>query len=215
MPGAKQIITTILAFGFLFTVGTASAHDPALHNTAPVVPTPQPATLPAANADALPFDRIGGSFTLTDHFGQRRTDADFHGRFLLVFFGYANCESICPVGLQRMTAAFDALGADNERVQPVLITVDPENDTPAALAGQMPKVHPKLLGLTGTTEQIQAAMRAYQIESTQVSQAADGSPVYAHGSFIYLMRPDGTFATLIPPVLGVDKMAGILRRYVN
>ncbi len=214
MPDIRQIVLTVLAGSLFLSAGIASAHDASEHKV-PATTASLPVALPASAGKTLPFDNIGGSFTLTDHFGKQRTDADFHGRFLLIFFGYANCESICPVGLQRMTAAFDELGAGNEKVQPVLITVDPENDTPAALAAQMPKVHPQLLGLTGTPEQIQAAMKADQIESTQVSQSADGDPVYAHGSFIYLMRPDGTFATLIPPVLGIDKMAGILRRFVN
>ena len=203
----------IFAASLLFLSGPAAAHDPSLH--AAPIPSATPARLATTTPGSLPFEHIGGPFTLTDHHGQQRTDADFHGAFLLVFFGYANCKSICPVVLQRMTAALDALGAGSSRVLPVLNTVDPENDTPEALARQMPKVHPRLLGLTGTAAQVQKTMQAFQVESTQVSQAGDGSPVYAHGSFIYLMRPDGKFATLIPPVLGVDQMADILRRYVN
>ena len=191
----------IFAASLLFLSGPAAAHDPSLH--AAPIPSATPARLATTTPGSLPFEHIGGPFTLTDHHGQQRTDADFHGAFLLVFFGYANCKSICPVVLQRMTAALDALGAGSSRVQPVLITVDPENG------------YPLLLGLTGTAAQVQKTMQAFQVESTQVSQAGDGSPVYAHGSFIYLMRPDGKFATLIPPVLGVDQMADILRRYVN
>jgi protein SCO1 len=209
-----MIRCALLAAGLLISAGPAAAHDPSLH--APVATRPAaPASLAARTPGALPFDHIGGPFTLTDHHGNQRTDADFQGAFLLSFFGYANCQSICPVGLQRMTAAMDALGAASSKVQPVLITVDPENDTPEALAKQMPKIHPRLLGLTGTPEQIRKTMAAYQVESTQVSQAGNGSPIYAHSSFIYLMRPDGTFATLIPPVLGVEQMTDILRRYVN
>lgn len=205
----------ILAVSLLVSAGPVEAHDPSLHGAAIAKPAMAPAGLAAAPPGALPFDHIGGPFTLTDHHGKQRTDADFHGGFLLAFFGYASCQSICPVGLQRMTAALDALGAASHRVQPVLITVDPENDTPSVLAEQMPKLHPRLLGLTGTEEQLRKTMQAYQAESTQVSRDSDGKPVYAHGSYIYLMRPDGKFATLIPPVLGVDQMADILRRYVN
>ncbi|MEX2616693.1 MAG: SCO family protein [Alphaproteobacteria bacterium] len=204
----------LLAAGFLLSAEPAATHDPSLHAPATAKVTAQTG-LAAKPPGAMPFDNIGGPFTLTDHHGTQRTDADFHGSFLLVFFGYADCQSICPVGLQHMTAALDALGASAGRVQPVLITVDPENDTPGALAQQMPKVHPRLLGLTGTPKQVQKTMQAYQVESSQVSRDGDGNPIYAHGSFIYLMRPDGKFATLIPPVLGADQMAEILRRHIN
>lgn len=211
----RRLLYTAVAACLLAAAGNASAHDPSLHRAAPADAKPIPAKLVGQPTGTLPFDRIGGPFALTDHNGQPRSDADFRGRYMLIFFGYANCDSICPVGLQRMAAALDELGDRGDKVQPLMITVDPENDTPAALAKTMPKIHPRLLGLTGSTGAIDAAKRTYQVESTQVSQAGDGSPIYAHGSFIYLMRPDGSFATLIPPVIGVDKMADLMRRYIQ
>ena len=211
----STIFRAALAAGLLLAAANASAHDPSLHRNMPAIPAPQPAKLAGTPTGDQPFERIGGTFALTDHHGKPRTDTDFRGRYMLIFFGYANCDSICPVGLRRMAAALDELAEKGALVQPLMITVDPENDTPAALASEMPKIHPRLLGLTGTAEAVQAAMRAYQVESSQVSQAGDGSPIYAHGSFIYLMRPDGRFATLIPPVLGTDKMAEIMRRYIE
>ena len=136
-----------------------------------------------ANAGAL--DKISGPFTLVDQFGNTRSDEDFRGRFMLIFFGYANCRSICSVGLRHMTAALDRLGeADGSRIQPILITVDPQNDTPPVLARAMAKIHPRLLGLTGTATQLRDAYRSFGIESKQVSRDADGSSIYAHGSFI-------------------------------
>ena len=163
-----------------------------------------------------PLDEIGGPFTLTDRFGETRSDRDFRGRFMLIFFGYANCQSICPVGLRRMTAALDRLSEQEQsRIQPILITVDRQYDTPEALALAMPKIHPRLLGLTGTAKQLRKAYRAFQIEFKQVLQTAGGKPILAHGSFIYLMRPDGKFATLILPVMDEEKIAAILRRYLS
>lgn len=189
------------------TFGSATAHDGEKH------PKPKLATLPP-NAAPLPFD-VGGPFSLIDHHGTPRTDQDFRGKFMLVFFGYANCQSICPVGLRRMTAAMDSLGTAGENIQPLLISVDAAHDTPETMRNEVPKVHPRLIGLTGTDEQLKAAAKAYQVETKKVSETADGKPVFAHGSFIYLMRPDGKLATIIPPVLGDDHMAGIMRRYVN
>ena len=169
----------------------------------------------AAPVFGAPLDEIGGPFTLTDQFGKTRSDRNFRGRFMLIFFGYANCQSICPVGLRHMTAALDRLSEqDQSRIQPILITVDRQADTPEALARAMPEIHSRLLGLTGTEKQLNDAYRAYKIEFSQVSQTASGEPIFVHGSFIYLMRPDGGFATLMPPVMDEEKIAAILRRYL-
>jgi len=200
--------TAFLALGtIILMVGQAAAHDGKKH-----APTPSP-TL-AAKPPALPFD-VGGPFKLIDHHGKERTDQDFRGQFMLVFFGYANCQSICPVGLRRMTAALDALGPTGAKVQPLLISVDAANDTPDSMRPEVLKVHPRLLGLTGTDAQLKSAAKTYQVESKVVSRTPDGKPIFAHGSFIYLMDPDGKLATIIPPVLVDEQMAGIIRRYVN
>jgi protein SCO1/2 len=170
----------------------------------------------AAPARAGALDEIGGPFTLIDQFGKTRNDAEFRGRFMLIFFGYANCQSICPVGLRRMTAALDSLNEkDRARIQPIMITVNPKNDTPEALARAMPKIHPRLLGLTGSPAQLRVAYSAFQIEFKPISRTADGAPILAHGSFIYLMRPDGALATMMVPVMGEERMAEILRRYLS
>ncbi len=167
-------------------------------------------------AQAGALDKIGGPFTLIDQFGETRGDQDFRGRFMLIFFGYANCRSICPIGLRHMMAALDRLSEDEQsRIQPILITVDPANDTPDVLAREMAKIHPRLLGLTGSAARLGEAYRAFGIESKPVSRAADGSQIYAHGSFIYLMRPDGGLATMLLPVMNEERMAKILRRYVS
>ena len=201
----RRFLTLVAAFA-LACITQAQAHDGEHH------PTLSPPAL-AAKPDALPFD-VGGPFRLTDQTGTPRTDRDFRGRFMLVFFGYANCRSICPVGLRRMTEAMDALGPAGVKIQPILISVDPEHDTPENLR-KLTKIHPRLIGLTGTAAQLATVEKAYQVESKQVSRTPEGKPVFAHGSYIYLMDPDGKLATIIPPILGVDQMAGIMRRYVN
>lgn len=193
------LIAALLAFA------PAAAHDGERHGISVGA---------AEKSDALPFD-IGGPFTLTDHNGQRRSDKDFRGRYMLVFFGYANCRSICPVGLGRMMEALDALGESGSNIQPLLISVDPEFDTPANMRENLRKVHPRLLGLTGSAETLKAVAKAYQVESKQVSVDPEGRPVFAHGSYIYLMDPDGKLATIIPPILGDEQIAGIIRRYVQ
>src|SRR5438093_310571 len=86
---------------------------------------------------------IGGPFTLVDHTGTTRTDVDFRGKFLLVYFGFTFCPDICPTDLQVISSAVDHLGPAGETVQPLFITVDSERDTPAHLAQYVPMFHPR------------------------------------------------------------------------
>jgi protein SCO1/2 len=168
----------------------------------------------AAEPAALPID-LGGPFALVDHNGRAVTDEDFRGSFLLVFFGYANCPGICPIGLRTMTAALDLLGAEGRRVAPLLITVDPERDTPANLAPALAKIHPRLIGLTGTAAQLAAARRAYKVGVKPAGRAWQGGALFDHGSFVYLMGPDGKFLTLFPPVMDPQAMAAAIGRYMS
>ena len=165
-------------------------------------------------AGALPFPvQLGGPFDLIDHNGERRTDRDFLGRHLLVFFGYANCPGICSAALPSMAAAVDALGDAADAVQPVLITVDPEWDTPDEMRRVLTEMHPRLLGLTGNEEALAAVRDAYQIEFSKVGEDIFGKPIYSHGGFVYLMGPDGRLETVIPPILSPEQMAAIIRGY--
>jgi protein SCO1/2 len=187
--------------------GPARAHD---NESAPGQTAKAEAAKPA---EPFPFE-IGGGFTLTDHNGRTVTERDFHGSYLLVFFGYGSCEQICPVGLRRMVEVVDLLGDRGKDIQPLLVSVDPERDTPPALAAQVSKIHPRLIGLTGDKEQLAAAAKAYRVESRTVGKSWRGEPIIAHGSYIYLMRPDGAFATLLPPVLDAEAMAETIGRYL-
>ncbi len=175
-----------------------------------------PARVPAAETGpaALAFD-FGGPFSLIDHQGRRRTDKDFRGRHMLVFFGYAQCKSICPVGLDHMAKALDELGPVATRIQPIFITVDPDNDTPDAIAAFVRRIHPRLIGLTGTRQELRAAARAYGVKTKLLTEPGDKAPIYAHGSFMFLMKPNGKFATLFPPVMDPEAIAASIRRYVE
>lgn len=203
--GHLALLSALLAV----VAGPALAHDNHEHA--------EPAQeLPAEAAPAEPFPiDISGDFALIDHSGKAVTDEDFRGRFMLVFFGYAQCDSICPVGLKRMTEALDLLGDPGAQVQPVLITVDPENDTPEALAAHLPSIHPRLVGLTGEPAAVDAAMRSYKVSAKPVGQSWKGTPVISHGSYIYLMGPDGALLSVLPPVLSAEAMAGIIARYLT
>ncbi len=184
----------------------AQAHDGKVHTTdaeAAAHAASVPAGLP------LPFD-LGGAFTLTDQHGQQRTEADPDGHLQLLFFGYANCQEICSAALPQMADITAALAAQNINVTPVLITVDPARDTVEAMAPAMAKLSPDFVGLTGTDAELAVAYKAFSIESSLVFVDPASGPVYAHGSFIYLLDGDGKFITVLPPILSNDRMIDII-----
>ena len=115
-------------------------------------------------------------FELTDHKGKIRTEENFEGRWLLVFFGFANCPDVCPTTLAEVAVIMDELGPASEQVQPLFITIDPERDTPARLAEFVPQFHPDIIGLSGTSDQIERTSKAFRIfyEKIEEAQAPDG-----------------------------------------
>jgi len=162
-----------------------------------------------ASASPLPFE-VGGPFELVDQDGKTRTAESFEGKPFMLFFGYADCQSICTVAIPRMVETIDLLDADGVEVQPVLITVDPARDTPEKLAEYAPMIHERLIALTGSEEALAEARAAYRVEAEVIGEDILG-PIYAHGSFIYLMGADGEPLSLLPPILGADQMAKIAK----
>jgi protein SCO1 len=165
----------------------------------------------AADMPALPF---GGPFELVDHNGAPRRDADFRGRFLLVYFGYTRCPDLCPLGLDAVVGALDLLGPEASRLQPLFVTVDPASDTPEALRRYLADFDPRLLGLTGSEAQVRAAARAYRVHRRLVRPRDGGEPLVDHGSLTYLMGPDGGFLTLFPHGTTAERMAEVARTYL-
>ena len=153
---------------------------------------------------------IGGPFELVDTQGETVTERDFRGRYMLVYFGFTYCPDVCPSSLMDMSRALDRL-AENapekaEEVAPVFITVDPERDDPAAMAAYVDNFHPRLIGLTGSPEQVKAAADAFRVYYEKVSPqeyfgseaAAEGTEadyLMAHSSYMLLMGPAGGYIT--------------------
>ena len=134
---------------------------------------------------------IGGSFSLTDHTGAPVTDATYRGRLMLIFFGFTHCPDICPTELQVIAEVLDGLGTDAPRVAPLFITVDPERDTPEALASYVDLFDPRIIGLTGTPEQIAEVARAYRVYYAKVQPPDATTYTMDHSAFVYLMAADG------------------------
>lgn len=154
---------------------------------------------------------IGGPFTLTDHNGQRRTDADFRGKVLLVYFGFTSCSDVCPTDLQAIAGAVDKLGPMGEAVQPLFITVNPELDTPEQLKPYVTLFHPRLIGLTGNRRQIGDVTRAYKVYFARTTPGDRTDPNFDHGSVVYLVGTDGRYVGFFPPGTSADRMLEFLR----
>jgi cytochrome oxidase Cu insertion factor (SCO1/SenC/PrrC family) len=157
---------------------------------------------------------IGGPFALTDQNGAHRTDADFRGKIMLVYFGFTYCPDICPTDLQQMGLAVDRLGPDGEQVQPIFITVDPERDTAEQLKDYMPMFHPRFVGLTGDAAAINDAARAYRVYYAKVDLGKADYTV-DHSAFIYMIGRNGEYLGFFPPGTSADILAGGLRPLVT
>jgi len=149
----------------------------------------QNTTSAGSNGKAL----IGGPFTLVDQTGRRVTEKDFEGQFMIAYFGYTFCPDFCPLGLSTITEALDLLEEEQvEQITPVFFSVDPKRDTVATLADYVTHFHPRLLGLTGTEDEVDAAAKAYRVYYNIPDQDGDDYGV-DHSTFTYLMAPDGSY----------------------
>jgi cytochrome oxidase Cu insertion factor (SCO1/SenC/PrrC family) len=167
---------------------------------------------PSAGGVQMPQGMVlGGPFSLVDHTGRAVTEADFAGRFMLVYFGFTYCPDVCPTELGIIAAALDLLEGQGERVVPVLITIDPERDTPEALADYVSRFHPRMVGLTGTAQQVAAAARAYRVFYAKVNRPEMTQYLMDHSSFIYLVGPDGRVRALFRPETAPEAIAQAVR----
>jgi protein SCO1/2 len=157
---------------------------------------------------------IGGPFVLTDAQGKRRSDADFRGRHMLVFFGFTHCPDFCPTALYTISQAMERLGDKGQRVAPVFITLDPDRDTPAQLARFAGNFDGRITMLTGSAEEIAAAAREYRVYYRKKPLEPQGEYTIDHSTYIYLMGPDGRFVTHFRHAIAADDLADALRRYL-
>lgn len=136
--------------------------------------------------------KIGGDFTMVDHKGRTVTDNDFLGKPMVVFFGFTYCPDICPTTLSRLSSLLDKLGSDAEKVNVVLVSVDPERDTPEALAQYLQSFHPQITGLTGSQDQLASFAKKYKAYYKKVP-AADGNYTMDHTAAVLLFDRGGKF----------------------
>ena len=135
---------------------------------------------------------VGGPFTLTNQDGRVVTDREFLGRPHLVFFGFTHCPDICPTKLFEISEALRATGDKGRALRALFVTVDPERDSPAVLKSYLGSFDDRIVGLTGTQEAIDGAVRAYRAFARKVP-TKDGDYTMEHTALVYLMDKNGRF----------------------
>lgn len=156
---------------------------------------------------------VGGPFSLIDGDGRRVTEADFKGKWLMIFFGYTFCPDACPTALGAMAEAMDRMGVQADQVQPIFITVDPERDTPQVMKAYVGNFGPKIVGLTGTSAEIAAVAQAFRV---YYKKAGDGANyMMDHSTAILVMNPEFQFAGIIPgdakPAQMIERLNGMMK----
>ncbi len=160
--------------------------------------------------------RVGGPFSLVNSEGKPVTDRDFRGRFMLIYFGYTKCPNHCSTMLMMTAATLEALGPEGGQLQPIFITVDPQHDTPEIVGRYTRNFSPRILGLTGSPAQVEAAERAYGVEILfrRTGPRADDY-VIDHTSVLYLVGPDGRFIAELDSEGNPDVLAPLIRQLLR
>jgi protein SCO1/2 len=159
---------------------------------------------------------VGGPFSLIDGDGHPVTDQTWHGKYMLVYFGYTYCPDVCPTTMTNLADALDKMGVKADRLQPLFITVDPKRDTPAVVKQYAAAFGPRIIGLTGSAEQIAGAAKAYRVYYAE-HRTGPGPDDYSmdHSSVLYLMGPDGRFIAPLRADQSGPEMAAALTKLMS
>lgn len=138
--------------------------------------------------------KVGGPFSMKNQDGKRFTDRDLHGEFALLYFGFTTCPDICPDELEKLSAAIDSVEQKTgAQIRPVFLSVDPERDTVRRIKSYVKEFHPRLIGLTGTQAEVDAAAKAYRVYYMKTDDTKDY--LIDHSIIMYLLDPNGDFVT--------------------
>jgi len=159
---------------------------------------------------------IGGPFTLVTGDGMTVTEQTFRDKWLLIYFGYTYCPDACPTTLNDIAEALTRLGPLAEKVQPLFISIDPDRDTPEVIGKYVKSFDPRIVGLTGTAEQISKVASEFHVYYA-VHRTGNGPDDYAmdHSSIIYVMNSQGRYAAAVSSGQTPDALASRLRQLMT
>lgn len=159
--------------------------------------------------------QIGGAFTLWDASGRRVRLADFQGRLVLLYFGFARCPDVCPTDLALIAQALERLGARAEAVQPIFVTLDPARDTPEVLREYVAAFHPRFVALTGSDEEVREVATSFKVYYEKVPLAGRGAYTIDHTAYTFLLDRRGDFVILFPPGTPAERMEQMIVERLN
>lgn len=141
---------------------------------------------------------LGGDFTLTDHNGEPFHLSQARGKVVLLFFGYTHCPAVCPTEMALLTNVLKSLGQDADKVQALLVSVDPERDTPVTLKKYLEPFHKNIKGLVGDTTALKKVTDAYNIKVTIPEHKQGDDYMVMHTANLYVINPQGKIDSVIP-----------------
>lgn len=161
--------------------------------------------------------QIGGSFELVSETGETVTDEDVIDKPALIYFGYTFCPDVCPLDTARNAHVVDILEDQGKMVKPVFISIDPERDTPEVLAEFTSFMHPRMLGLTGSAEQVRAASQAFRTyyNAHPPKEGEEDFYLVDHSTFSYLVLPEHGFVEFFRRELSADQIAESVACYIE
>lgn len=179
-------------------------------------------TLAACNPPPLRFDAVdltganyAQDFALADHTGAKRTLADYKGKLVVVFFGFAQCPDVCPTTLSKLADVKQRLGKDGDRLQGVFITIDPERDTQQVLAEFVPAFDPTFVGLRGTAEETSRTAQQFKVFYQKVAGKTPTSYTMDHTAGAYVFDTEGRIRLFLKHEQSAESVAADLKKLLG
>jgi len=152
---------------------------------------------PAFVGSDITGTHLGSALAMVDNTGSPRTLADYKGKVVVVFFGFTQCPDVCPTAMAEMAHAMELLGDDAGKVQVLMITVDPERDTPEILDSYVKAFNPHFVGLTGSADQLAATAKSFRAYYSKVPGKTPQDYTMDHGSSFYILDQAGEARVLV------------------